>query len=442
MTHLEALCKKLEHYRPPASGLHQQPSASFANKFASFFHRAKPEHPAPKGIYLYGDVGSGKTMVMDLFYHALPSSIKKRRVHFHEFMFDVHSRIHAWKEQMAREGITSIGGKLDPIPPVVDQLFGEAWLLCFDEFQSLVRPADGSWCRHRVYIQPCAQRFVHGTVQVCLFAFCLTFSHTAALLFFAALDLYKNGLQRQGFLPFIALVESKCNVYQLSSGIDYRKVARPSSNLFLSPDNSKDPDADVFAIFNKLAEEEHGFVAPASLSVFGRTVNVPAACGGVAMFDFTDLCVKPLSAADYLEIIKHYHTIVIRQIPRLTFLQKDSARRLITLIDAMYDNKETQWSNVFADMLRLQIKLVASAAGTPFEIFNLRDTKASQFVDNRELMDGLGVTKDAAADISIFNGDEEIFACERAISRLIEMQSLAFWQEAHRRHESRQQASA
>jgi cell division protein ZapE len=274
------------------------------------FGRGRHQEP-PQGLFLYGAVGRGKTAVMDLFFECAPVT-RKRRAHFHAFMQDVHARIHAERQRIKAEG-----GDGDPIPPVAKALAAEAWLLCFDEFQ--VSDAADAMILGRLFLS----LFDNGVVVV-------TTSNRAPD------DLYQGGLNRDLFLPFIDMLKSRLDVLQLDGGQDYRLALLRQSAVYFSPlgDDSDRLMEDAFA---RLTDQ--GTVEPQTLEVQGRKLVVPAQAHGVARFSFSELCERPLGAADYLEIALLFHTVFIDRIPELSAAKRNEARRLINLIDVLYDRK-------------------------------------------------------------------------------------------------------
>jgi cell division protein ZapE len=259
----------------------------------------------PRGLYLWGDVGRGKSMLMDLFFDSLPSK-RKRRVHFNAFMVDAHARIHA-ERQTGRSG--------DPIPAVARALASETNVLCFDEFQ--VTDVADAMILGRLF----EQLFARGVVVVA------TSNVEPA-------RLYESGLNRQLFLPFIDLLLSKLNVLALDGPIDYRLHRMGGLKVYLSPPNEEVSVA-MDRAWRKLTDATSA--APMVLTVLGRSLRVPQAARGVARFSFADLCLEPLAAADYLAIAQTFHTVMIDCIPAMEPAQRDEARRFVMLIDTLYD---------------------------------------------------------------------------------------------------------
>lgn len=296
---LQALARLLARYRP--------------GRFA-FFRKPSP----PRGIYLWGDVGRGKSMLMDLFFEDAAIA-PKRRVHFNAFMADVHARLHVERAK---------GGAGDDIPAVAGQLAAEAVLLCFDEFQ----------------VTDVADAMILGRLFEHLFGLGTVIVATSNV---APARLYEGGLNRQLFLPFIALIEQRLKVVELNGPTDYRLHRLSGHPVYLTPPTAE-TDAAMDAAWRRLTDCTHG--APARLTVFGRSLLVPEAARGVARFSFADLCEQPLAAADYLEIARNFHTLLIDHIPVLSNAQRDAARRFVLLIDTLYDQN---------------VKLIASAEAEP-----------------------------------------------------------------------------
>jgi cell division protein ZapE len=311
-----------------------------------------------KGLYIYGDVGRGKTMLMDLFFEATPVQ-RKRRAHFHEFMIDVHERVHAFRQQMK---IGELTGE-DPIELTAIALAREAWLLCFDEFH--VTDIADAMILGRLF----AQLFERGVIMV-------------ASSNVAPDELYKDGLNRALFVPFIHLLEQQMDVVRLASRIDFRLEKLAGLPVWYVPADAT-ADAALDDAWRRLAAGHDG--VPQELPLKGRSVHVPRAAMGVARFTFHDLCEQPLAAADYLRIAREYHTIVLDHVPVMTFETRNAAKRFIILVDTLYD---------------LNVKLVASAQAEPG---------------------------------GLYRGDEGFEAQEfkRTASRLIEMQSQTYLARPH-----------
>jgi cell division protein ZapE len=264
---------------------------------------AKPV-AAPKGLYIYGPVGRGKTMLMDLFFEETAFE-PKRRAHFHEFMADVHERIGQARQKM--QG--------DPMPYVARAIADEARLLCFDE----------------LHVTDIADAMILGRLFQGLFAAGTTVVATSNA---HPTALYKNGLNRQLFLPFISMLEHNMDIAVLQARKDFRLDKLAGNPLYFTPVDAKSRAA-LDAHWNKLTGRHPGKAV--TIDVKGRMVRVPLASMGVARFDFADLCDQPLGANDYLHLAHAFHTIIIDGIPVLDRGRRDVARRFINMIDAFYD---------------------------------------------------------------------------------------------------------
>jgi cell division protein ZapE len=305
--------------------------------------------PPVRGLYLWGGVGRGKTFLMDLFYQTLdvPS---KRRIHFHRIMHEVHARL------------ARLDDVEDPLDVVAAQIASDSRVLCFDEF----------------FVNDIGDAMILGRLLDGLFRRGVTLVTTSNV---PPDGLYADGLQRQRFLPAIELLETHTDVVELDGGLDYRLELLQQAGTYLTPADTR-------------AEERlaHFFeqIAPAQpqerqvLEINGRDFETRRAAKGVAWFDFAELCEKPRSQSDYIELARWYHTVIVSGIPALDRASDDATRRLISLIDEFYDRR---------------VKLVVSAAHTAHELYR---------------------------------GQRLAFEFQRTISRLTEMQSAEYLHAAHR----------
>lgn len=332
-TRLQQLWAELKTYRPAhSSGLLARLGVG----------KAAPR--PPKGLYIYGRVGRGKSMLMDAFFSTVANE-KKRRVHFFAFMADIHARIHARRAE-----------KGDPILPVAQDIAAATVLLCFDEF----------------HVVDIADAMILGRLFAALFA--------AGVVVVATSNrepdrLYEGGLQRERFLPFIALLKERLDVIELDGPRDYRLARFKGRQVYFTPADAKARQA-LARAFADLTDN----VAPQreTLTVLGREVEIPRAAKGVAWFRFDELCARALGPSDYLALIARYHTFIVEGIPRLDIDHRNEAKRFNIFIDALYDAHGN---------------LVCSAEAPPQELYT----------------EGEGA-----------------FEFQRTVSRLIEMQSDAY----------------
>ena len=280
---------------------------------------SKPPEP-PKGLYLWGGVGRGKSMVMDLFFNSVPIQ-EKRRVHFHAFMQEIQSGIHEARST----------GVEDALRPVAEKVADEARLLCFDEMQ-ITDIADAMIVGRLFEIL-----FARGTVVV-------TTSNRVPD------DLYKDGLNRALFLPFIDLIKQRMEVHHLQSPNDYRQDRLSGSPVYFHPANAK-ARAEIDRLWQDLTGGEW---EPLTLTVKGRQVVLPGYANGVARAEFWELCGRMLGPADYLAVAEAVRVLILEDIPRLGRSNFNEAKRFVTLIDALYEAK---------------VRLIASAADTPEQLY-------------------------------------------------------------------------
>ncbi len=301
------------------------------------------------GLYLWGGVGRGKTWLMDLFFESLPFA-ERRRLHFHRFMHEVHAQL------------AQLKGRESPLEQVAAQIAGDTRVLCFDE----------------LYVSDIADAMILGGLFAGLFARGVTLVATSNV---RPSDLYKDGLQRERFLPAIRLLEEHLQVLELAGGTDYRLRHLAQAGIYLDS-AAPDTHSRLEALFGELGGT--GARSGGSIQIEGRPINVVRVGRGAVWFDFTDLCVGPRSQDDYIEIAREFQSVLVSGVPVLDSLREDPARRFVALVDEFYDRN---------------VKLVVAAAAPPLELY--RGTR-------------LG---------AIF---------ERTASRLIEMQGHAYLAREHR----------
>jgi cell division protein ZapE len=275
-----------------------------ASHLGWLFGRNAPVEP-PRGLYIWGAVGRGKTMLMDLFFDAVEID-RKRRAHFHAFMADCQDRLHAYRE----DGRTG-----EPIARLADEIAAEARLLCFDEFG----------------VTDIADAMILGRLFEALFARSVTIVATSNV---PPAELYRDGLNRALFLPFIDLIERRMEVLHLAARTDYRLEKIGADAVHHAPADAA-AKAALDALWRRLtgSAAAHG----ASLPVKSRRIAVPAAARGVARFLFPALCETPLSGSDYLAIARAFHTVIVDEVPRFSPENRNAARRFITAIDVFYE---------------------------------------------------------------------------------------------------------
>ena len=264
----------------------------------------------PMGLYIYGGVGRGKSMLMDMFFEK--SLVEnRRRVHFHEFMIEVQEKLHQWRQQEKDKRND------DPIIPIADDIAGSAWLLCFDEF----------------HVVDIADAMILGRLFEALFERGVVVVATSN---FAPDILYKDGLNRELFLPFIELIKQKLDVLHLASPTDYRHERLMHMQVYLSPLGAET----TASLENDFAELTEGATAePDELEVKGRKIAVSRAARGVAWFSFEELCEQARGAGDYIAVAERYHTIVLDGVPKLPEARRNEAKRFMLLIDELYEHK-------------------------------------------------------------------------------------------------------
>jgi cell division protein ZapE len=301
------------------------PEHGFRGWLARFGLAEDPGAHAPLGLYLCGPVGRGKSMLMDLFFAAVPHD-RKRRVNFHAFMLEVHDRIERERRTRTR----------DPIGKVAADLAREATLLCFDEFQ----------------VDNIADAMILARLFTALFDEGVVVVATSNR---APDELYERGLHRDRFLPFIDLLKHRLYVLELDSGRDYRLARMAGKPVYFTPLDECARQSLAVA-FAELTDE--AAPAPATLAVKGRKLHVPRAARNVAWFGFADLCAQPLAAPDYLAIAERFAAVIVEGIPRLLPEQRNEARRFSILVDTLYEARTL---------------LIASAEVRPEQVYTAGD---------------------------------------------------------------------
>lgn len=291
------------------------------NNFISKLFAAKNKSRKIKGLYIYGDVGRGKSMLMDLFYDLAPVKAK-RRVHFHAFMIEIHQEIHDWRYRDEKSRIEKFGtSDDDPIPPLAAKIAINSPLLCFDEFQ--VTDVTDAMILGRLF----RILFDLGVILV------LTSNRIPD-------DLYKDGLNRGLFLPTIEMIKDNLKVEELNGPTDYRLERMKGMTVYHYPLGEK-ATKELSKSFWRLTDHEvddRSEVGPQEIVVQGRTLTVPVASRGVAVLSFKKMCGSPLGAADYLALAWKYHTIIMVGIPELGPENRNEAKRFVTFVDALYEN--------------------------------------------------------------------------------------------------------
>lgn len=384
---LQGLYERLKDYDPRLQQTNSQPQE------------------APQGLYLHGGVGSGKTMLMDIFYDSIPV-LNKKRVHFYSFMLQLYSLMNRWNLCCPNYEVTF---DVTPVEAVASELAGEAWLLCFDEMQladfGSTRLLEGVF---RTMLEK-------GTVIV------TTSNRSPFELGTSSFGREEEALD--SVTSLVGLLTRHCELVAMDSERDHRIFQKPGKETYFTPITAETEKALDEAFCKAVGSGLR--LSSVSLPVYGRKVLVPVASENrVARFSFNELCRSPLGPADYITICNHFHTIFVEDIPQMNIYQKNEARRFLSFVDAAYESK---------------VKLFCTAASSPDNLFQLIPSDDSLNEDKMhiemigELAYDLELTQLDLRSLGILTGDEEIFSFKRCISRLKEMQSELYQMQKHRR---------
>ncbi|MBO6781936.1 MAG: AFG1 family ATPase [Alphaproteobacteria bacterium] len=316
---LQSLHHALTGYQPAGDG--------WLSGWKDRFGLGRRTEDPPMGLYIYGPVGRGKSMLTDLFFETAPVE-RKRRVHFHAFMLEVQKRLTELRKRDKQQ---------DPLMRVAAEIADESWLLCFDEFH-VVNIAD-AMILGRLF----QAFFDHGVVVV-------------ATSNVAPRDLYRGGLQRDRFLPFIDLILQKLDVLDIGEGRDFRLDRLKGEPVWHTP-LGPEAEAQLDKAFATLTD--NATPRPQEIELQGRKLVAERTARGIARFTFDELCRQPRGAADYLAISECFHTVMIEGIPRMEAKERDAAKRFVILVDSLYENK---------------VNLFATAEVAPEELYTEGDT--------------------------------------------------------------------
>ena len=348
MLRLQNLNEQLINYVPK----------SIKKNFFSRLGLSRKYFQSPKGVYIWGGVGRGKSMLMDLFFEASTAVNLRKRVHFHAFMQEVHHNLYSYRNT---KKFTNAEKTTDPIEELGLSISKNSWLLCFDEF----------------HVTNIADAMILGRLFETLFKLGVVVVATSNR---PPKDLYKDGLQRDLFVPFITIMEKHQEILELDNGLDYRLNRLNNMDVYLTPADAN-ANSKLDANFKELSIG--ATASSVSLYVKERKIKIPWAAEGVAMATFSDLCKQPLGPSDYLEIASCFHTLILKNIPKLGPENRGEAKRFVTLIDTLYEAK---------------VNLICSAEVHPHMLYTKGD---------------------------------EVFEFSRTVSRLIEMQSAEYHAMAH-----------
>ena len=298
---------------------------SILSKISRFIFEGEKSKKPPKGMYIYGPPGVGKSMLMEVFYDS-SKIFKRRRVHVHQFMRDIHAKLHKWRQT------NNNGQEKNSLSRLAHEIADSSSLLCFDEFQ----------------VEGIADAMILRRLFESMFDFGITVVATSNT---APDDLYEGGLQRERFLPFIDLVKDRMNIVELAGNTDYRRDKLKTFGVYHSPLGLSAKNA-LKEIFGRLTEGSKG--ERETIHVQGRTITVPRAARGVACFSFKDLCEQPLGPSDYAELACQYQTLILSEIPQLKPEDRNMAKRFSTLVEILYEQKT---------------KFICSAAAGPDDLY-------------------------------------------------------------------------